>query len=153
MGVTPFQAMYQCRGISWEARGVRASWVGQWGRRWASSADRMDNCTSGPKGEGGRAIDPYDYISCRETSEKVGCSIKSAWVGAGAAFNECGHGEIWEIQGKVDGLKISFSLGAWFSCAEQTDRQERLFFNLGCIGREASCCKGKLSAGRWRVRS
>jgi len=31
-----------------------------------------------------------------------------------------------------------FSLGAWFSCVEQKDRQEGLFFNLGCTGREAS---------------
>jgi len=25
MGVTPFQAMYQCRGLSWEAGGDRAA--------------------------------------------------------------------------------------------------------------------------------
>jgi len=32
----------------------------------------------------------------------------------------------------VDGHKINFSLGAWFSCDEQKNRQEGLFFNLGC---------------------
>jgi len=59
-----------------------------------------------------RAIGPYDYISCGETLKKVGCSIGSAWVGAGAIFNERAYGEVWEIQGQVDGHKISFSLGA-----------------------------------------
>jgi len=54
----------------------------------------MDTYTSGPKGEG-RAIGPYDYIRCGETSEKVGCSIGSAWVGAGAAFDDRGHCEVW----------------------------------------------------------
>jgi len=51
----------------------------------------------------------------------------------------------------VDGHKISFSLGAWFSCVEQKVRQEGFFFNLGCTGREASCCRGKLSAVRQRA--
>jgi len=41
-----------------------------------------------------------------------------------------------------------FFSGAWFSCVEQKDRQKGLFFNLGCTGREASFCRGKLSAGR-----
>jgi len=57
------------------------------------------------------------------------------------------------VQGGVDGHKISFSLEIWFSCVEQKDRQEGLFFNLGCTGPEASCCRGKLSAGRRRARS
>jgi len=78
--------------------------------------------------------------------EKVGCSIGSAWVRAGAAFDERDHGEVWGFQGGVDGHKISFSLGAWFSCVEQKDRQEGLFFNLGCTGQDASCCRGNLSA-------
>jgi len=34
------------------------------------------------------------------------------------------------VQGGADGHKISFSLGDWFSCDEQKDRQEGLFFNL-----------------------
>jgi len=38
------------------------------------------------------------------------------------------------VQGGVDGHKISFSLGSWFSCDEQKDCQESLFFNLGCTG-------------------
>jgi len=54
----------------------------------------MDTCTSGTYSRWDRAIDPYDYISCEETSEKVGCSIGSAWVGAAAAFDERGHGEV-----------------------------------------------------------
>jgi len=91
MGVTPFQAMYQCRGLSWETRGDRASWGG----RWTSSADRMDTCTSGAQRRGNRAISPYDYIRCGETSEKVDCSIGSAWVGAGAAFDKRGYSEVW----------------------------------------------------------
>jgi len=78
-----------------------------------------------------RAIGPYDYIRCRKTSEKVGCSIGSAWVGAEAAFDERGHGEVWRVQGGVDGHKISFSLRAWFSSAEQKNRQKGIFFNLG----------------------
>jgi len=34
------------------------------------------------------------------------------------------------VQEGADGRKISFSLGAWFSCDEQKDRQEGIFFNL-----------------------
>jgi len=50
----------------------------------------------------------------------------------------------------TDGHKISFFLEVWFSCDEQKDRQEGVFFNLGCNGQEASCCRGKLFAGRQR---
>jgi len=46
------------------------------------------------------------------------------------------------VQGGVDGHKISFSLGTWFSCDEQKVRQEDLFFNLGCIGQEAIAAVG-----------
>jgi len=67
-----------------------------------------------PKRENG-AIGPYDYIRCGQTSNKVDCSIRSAWVRAGAAFNEIGHSEVWEAQGGTDGHKISFSLGVWVS--------------------------------------
>jgi len=38
------------------------------------------------------------------------------------------------VQGRVDGHKISFSLGAWFPCVEQKDRQEGIFFNLVYTG-------------------
>jgi len=55
------------------------------------------------------------------------------------------------LQEGVDGHENSFSLGAWFSRVEQKDCQEGLFFNLGCTGREASCCRGKLSAERRRA--
>jgi len=44
----------------------------------------------------------------------------------------------------MDGHKISFSLGAWFFCAEQKDLQEGLFFNLGCTRREASSCREEI---------
>jgi len=54
------------------------------------------------------------------------------------------------FKGEWMGTKSVFSLGAWFSCVEQKDHH---FFNLGCIGREASCCREKLSAGRRRTRS
>jgi len=57
----------------------------------------MDTCTSGTQRRGNRAIGPYDYIRCGETSEKVGCSIGSAWVVVGAAFNERGYGEVWRV--------------------------------------------------------
>jgi len=67
----------------------------------------MDTCTSGTQRREDRAIGPYGYFSCGETSEKVGCSIGSAWVGEGAAFVERGHGEVWRVQGGVDGHKIS----------------------------------------------
>jgi len=52
---------------------------------WISSTQRRRN----------RAIGPYDNVSGEETSEKVGCSIESAWVDAGAAFDERGHVEVW----------------------------------------------------------
>jgi len=40
------------------------------------------------QGRGDRAIGPYDYIKCVESFEKIGCSIGSAWVESGAAFDE-----------------------------------------------------------------
>jgi len=46
----------------------------------------MDICTSGTQRRGDRAVGPYDYIICGETSEKVVCSIGSAWIRAEAAF-------------------------------------------------------------------
>jgi len=55
----------------------------------------MDTCTSGIQRRGDTAIGPYGYVSSGETSEKVCCSIGSAWVGAGAVFDERGHGEVW----------------------------------------------------------
>jgi len=60
----------------------------------------MDTCTSGTQMSGYRAIGPYDYVSGGETSEKVGSSIGSAWVEAGAAFDERGHGEVWGTKGE-----------------------------------------------------
>jgi len=75
----------------------------------------MVTCTSGTQKRGDRAIVPYDYIRCGETSEKVGCNIGSAWVGSGAVLDERGHGEVWvEVQGGVDGHKISFFCGPGF---------------------------------------
>jgi len=44
----------------------------------------------------------------------------------GSTFDERGHGEVWGVQDGVDGHKISFSMGAWFSCDEQKDGQEGL---------------------------
>jgi len=43
----------------------------------ASSAGRVDICTSGTRGRVDRAIGPYDNIRRGECSEKVGCSIGS----------------------------------------------------------------------------
>jgi len=113
----------------------------------------MDTCTSGAQRRGDRAIGPYDYISCGETSEKVGAvSDRPGSEREQPSMNEVTV-KFGGSKGGVDGHKISFSLGAWFSCVEQRDRQEGLFFNLGCTGREASCCWRKLSAGRRRARS
>jgi len=41
----------------------------------------------GAQGKAEKAIISYDYIRRRKSSEKVGCSIGSAWVGSEAAFN------------------------------------------------------------------
>jgi len=76
----------------------------------------MDTYTSGTQRRVGRAISPYNYVSSGETSEKVGCSIGSAWVGAGAAFDECGHGEVWgESKGEWMGTRSVFLWGTGFS--------------------------------------
>jgi len=57
-------------------------------------------------------------------------------------------------KGEVDGHKITFSLGIfWFSCDEQKDCEEGLFFSLGRTGREFNRCRVKLSAGRRKARS
>jgi len=42
-------------------------------------------------GGGDRANSPYNYITRGKSFEKVGCSVGSACVGAGAAFDESGH--------------------------------------------------------------
>jgi len=56
---------------------------------------------------------------------------------AGAAFDERGHGEVWGVQGGVDGHK-SFLWGPGFPILSK--RITRRF--------EASWCRRKLSAGR-----
>jgi len=56
----------------------------------------MDSCTSGSQGN--QSLDHNDYIGRGESSAKVDRSIELAWVGAGAAFDESGHSEVWEIQ-------------------------------------------------------
>jgi len=56
----------------------------------------------------------YDYIRCGEISEKVGCSIRSAWVGAGALEQPSMIVVTVKFGGFQGGLvehKISFSLG------------------------------------------
>jgi len=58
-----------------------------------------------------------------------------------------------DSKGEWMGTRSVFLLGAWFSCVEQKDRQTGLFFNVGCTGREAGCCRRKLSARRRRARS
>jgi len=42
------------------------------------------------------------------TSEKVGYSIGSAWVKAGAAFDERGHGKVWGSKGAWMGTRSVF---------------------------------------------
>jgi len=53
-------------------------------------AGRLDTSTSGIQRRRDKAIGPYDYIRCGESSKKFGCSIRSAWVGAGSAFDKSG---------------------------------------------------------------
>jgi len=74
----------------------------------------MDTCTYGTQRKGDRAIGPYNYIRCGETSEKVGCSIGLAWVGAEAAFDESGHGEVWGVQGEWMGIRSVLLWGLGF---------------------------------------
>jgi len=54
---------------------------------------------------------------------KIGSSIGSTWVGAGAAFDESDHSEVRGGPRGADGHKISLFLGAWFSCDKQKDRR------------------------------
>jgi len=49
------------------------------------------------------AVGLDDYIRHGQASEKVGCSIWSAWVELGFAFDESGHSEVWEIKRGVSG--------------------------------------------------
>jgi len=58
-------------------------------------ADCLDTCTSSAQRRGDGV---YDYIRSGETS-KVKCSIISAWVRVGAAFDESDHSEVWEGPG------------------------------------------------------
>jgi len=74
----------------------------------------MDTCTFGVQRRGDRAIGPYNYISCGETSEKVGYSIGSAWVGARAVFDERGHGEVWGSKGEWMSIRSVFLWGPSF---------------------------------------
>jgi len=57
------------------------------------------------------------------------------WIGlgrVGATFDESGHSEVCEVREVADWHEISFSLVVWFSCDEQKDRLEGLFFSLDC---------------------
>jgi len=75
----------------------------------------VDTCTYGAQRSGDRAIGPNNYYRCGETSEKVGCSIGLAWVEAGAAFDEGGHGEIWRgPKGELMGIRLVSLWGLGF---------------------------------------
>jgi len=39
-------------------------------------------------GRGDRVIGPYDYVRRGKSFEKIGCSIGSAWIESGTAFDE-----------------------------------------------------------------
>jgi len=83
----------------------------------------MDTCNSGSQRRGtepsvhtttsvvGRLRRKLAAVSDRPGSEQEQPSINVVTVKFGG------------VQGRVDGHKISFSLGAWFSCVEQKDRQ------------------------------
>jgi len=71
-------------------------------------------CTNGKV----HSFSPYGFIRREETSEKVSCSFKSTRIGAGAATNECGHGEVrgssrgWGIYNQWLFESMSFLWGA-----------------------------------------
>jgi len=56
-----------------------------------------------PKGEETEPSVHTSTSECGESSEKFGCGVRSAWVGAGAAFNESCHIELskdpWGVGG------------------------------------------------------
>jgi len=72
----------QYKRFSWEARGDRASWVGQREGGWASSAGRLNTCTSGAQRRGFRAIGPYDQTS------DVGSPLKKSAAASGRSGSE-----------------------------------------------------------------
>jgi len=85
----------------------------------------LQSCTSGAQRRGDRAIGPYDYISCGETSEgDFGESLLQYRIDLGRSGSSLRWTRLrWclGVQGGVDGHKISFFLWAWFSCDEQKD--------------------------------
>jgi len=115
MGVTTFHAMYLCKGLRWEAKGDRASWIGQRREGLAFSVDRLVTCTSDTQRRGDRA-NPYDYYIRRgESYEKIDCSIESAWIEAGAVLNESGHSEVGGYKREWMGIKSDF-LWCHYNC-------------------------------------
>jgi len=68
----------------------------------------VDLCTYGTHRRADRAISSYDYIGRGESSEKVGGSIESAWIGTEAAFNESGHNRVWRSKGEWVDIKSDF---------------------------------------------
>jgi len=92
---------------------------------------------------------PLGHLHLRHPKERGQSHLSIRLHQMWGDFEESGHSEVWGIQGGADGYMFIFSLWVCFSC----DEQEGLFINLGCTGREAICCRGKLSAGRHRTRS
>jgi len=100
---------------------------------------------------GDRAIGPYNYVSSGETSEKVGCSIGSAWVGAVAGFDERGHGEVWErSKGEWLGTRSVFLWGPGFPVLNRRTARRVSSLIWVVLGKETSCCRGKLSSAEKR---
>jgi len=113
----------------------------------------MDTCTSGTQKRGDRATGPYDHISHGETPEKAGCSIGPVRAGAGAALEERDYGQAWGGPRRSRRAQDQFLSGGPAPPCRAEGSPGGTLLNLGCTGREASCRRGKLSAGRRRARS
>jgi len=65
----------------------------------------MNTCASRPKGKEARDISPHDYIGRGSRRRKSAAAVVGTRVGAGATFNECGHGEVWGSPRKCGNIK------------------------------------------------
>jgi len=70
----------------------------------------VNTYTSSTQGVRDRAISPYDCNRCRESSEKVGCSVGLACGGAKAAIDESVTVKP-EGQTEIGGIKSEFLWG------------------------------------------
>jgi len=135
IGVAPFQAMHQRKVLSWKARGL--SQLSRTEKRRISTFCR-----------------PREHLRFRHPKGRgqshQSDTTTSAWGVFWESRPQCRSGN--SLQGKWSEWfflgggrnKIRDSLGTWFSCDEQKDRQENLFFSLAYFGLLANLSK-KLS--------